>query len=345
MAFASGSYIKSPKEAWTCPTVNKTLPLCLCVISLLFGVIAEVTFLSSGARAQVDGIIVAGADDVSMITNEYSAEIANVTSGVTSRVVVEYGDFGSKLELNRSGELDQAASAVSSRVLVEYAGFVSNYESQSSDALLQAAANVTSRIIVEYADFIFSPSLGPKPIIDGTPPTIGTPVQEPPSDMVMPDTNVTVSVNITDAESGVKNATLRYNLNNTETWTTAVMSYDSTSHLYYATILNQSKGTDVKYEIVAYDNAENMAVKDNATHYYTYTVIPEFPSFFILPLFMIATLLAVIAYSSCRARKGGTARQKSSQQDQILTSTRACAVSGRLFFNISAFPFQRQFAI
>lgn len=276
--------------------MNKMLPICLCVIFLLFGAFAGGLFLSSEAISQGDGIIVDGADYNSTMTNEYSGLLANVTSEVASRVSVEYGDFNSKLELNKSGELGEAAGAVSSRVVVEYADSASAIESKSSAVLEQAATPVTSRIIVEYADFIFGPSLGPKPMEDGNPPIIGTPVQEPPSDMVMPDTNVTVSANITDAESGVKNATLRYNLNNTETWTTAVMSYDSTSHLYYATILNQSTGTDVKYEIVAYDNAENMAVKDNATHYYTYTVIPEFPSFLILPLFIMATLLAVIVY-------------------------------------------------
>jgi hypothetical protein len=143
--------------------MNKMLPIGLCVI-LLLGAIAGALFLSSGARAQGDGIIVDGEDDITTIANEYSAELANVTGGVTSRAVVEYGDFGSKLELNKSGELDQAASAVSSRVAVEYADFAFAYESQRSDALVQAAANVTPRIIVEYADFIFGTSLGPNPV-------------------------------------------------------------------------------------------------------------------------------------------------------------------------------------
>jgi len=273
--------------------VNKISPTCLCLISLLVGAVAGVMFLSSEARAQGDGIVVDGADDISMIANEYSTELANATREVTSRVVAEYGDFSSNLELNKSSELDKGASAVSSRVAVEYADFASACELQSFEALPQAAADVTSRIIVEYADFIFSPSLGPKPMEDGTPPTIGTPVQEPSSD-VAPYQNVTVSVNITDAESGVKNATLHYSLNNTEAWTTVAMSYNSTSHLYYATIPEQSEGTGVKYKIVAYDNAENMAVKENDGQ--AYTVIPEFPSFLILPLFMMATLLAVIVY-------------------------------------------------
>ena len=147
-----------------CVTVNKILLMCLCAILLLLGAIAGDMFLSSEARLQGDGIIVDGEDDITTIANEYSAELANVTGGVTSRAVVEYGDFGSKLELNESGELDQAASAVSSRVAVEYADFAFAYESQRSDALVQAAANVTPRIIVEYADFIFGTSLGPNPV-------------------------------------------------------------------------------------------------------------------------------------------------------------------------------------
>jgi len=274
--------------------MSKMLPIGLCAILLLLGAIAGALFLSSGARAQGDGIIVDGEDYISTIANEYSAELANVTGAVTSRVVVEYGDFGSKLELNKSGELDQAASAVSSRVAVEYADSASAYESKSSDALEQAATPVTSRIIVEYADFIFSPTLGPKPMNDTTPPNIGTPVQVPIRDNVTQNEIVTVSVDITDSESGVKNATLQYSLNYTATWTAVVMGYNSTSQLYYATIPGQSEGTYVRYNITAYDNAENLGFKYGVGQ--DYTVIPEFPSFLVIPLFMIATLLAVIVY-------------------------------------------------
>jgi hypothetical protein len=138
--------------------VNKKSTICLYVISLLLGVVAAAMFFPSEARAQGDGIIVEGEDDISIMPNEYSAELANATSTVTSRVVTEYGDSNSKLELDRSSELDQAASAVSSRVLVEYADFSFTCESQRSDALQHVAANVTSRIIVEYADFILGPN-------------------------------------------------------------------------------------------------------------------------------------------------------------------------------------------
>jgi hypothetical protein len=72
------------------------------------------------------------------------------------------------------------------------------------------------------------------------------------------------------------------------------MSYNSTSRLYYAMILGQSEGTFVKYKVIAYDNAGNMAVEDNAGQYFTYTVIPEFSSATILALFMILTMLVAV---------------------------------------------------
>jgi len=136
--------------------VNKKLLMCPFVILLLLEAFAGAPFLSSGARTQGDGIIVAGGDDVSIITNEYSAEIANVTSGVTSRVVVEYGDFGSKLGLNRSSELDQAAGAVSSRVSAEYADSVFGEGLQDV-----RVPDIASRIMVEYADSVFGADLEP----------------------------------------------------------------------------------------------------------------------------------------------------------------------------------------
>jgi len=131
------------------------------------------------------------------------------------------------------------------------------------------------------------------PPIDYTSPSIGTPTQEPPADAVMPEQLVLVSANVTDTESGVKNVTLSYTVNNGTSWTNMSMNYNSTSHLYEATIPDQPAGTWVKYGIIAYDNAENQAIKDNAGEYYTYYIIHEFPSAIILPLLLILTMLAV----------------------------------------------------
>ena len=283
--------------------MKKALLICLCIILLIAGCIIGFTFFPHEARAQGDGIIVEGADYVSTLMTECSADLINVAKDVTPRIVLEYGDFNSKLDLNKSDGLNQAAGIVSARIVVEYADFVSTYGLQGSENLTQTATTVKPRIIVEYADFIFSTALGPEPMEDVNPPIIGVPTQEPSADIVMPYQNVTVFVNTTDAESGVKNATLHYNINNTATWTAMIMSYNSTSGLYYATIHGQPEETYVKYKIIAYDNAENMAVEDNAGQYYTYTVIPEFPSAIILALFMILTMFAVVLARKRQSKK------------------------------------------
>lgn len=304
MAFALRWSIKNLENLVDGVNVNKTLLIYLSLLLLLIGSIVGLKFFSTKARAQGDGIIIVDADYNLTIATEYSLDLINITKNVVPRIVMEYGDFNTKLDLNKSDDLNQAASILSARMIVEHADFVSTYGLQGSENLTQVTTTVIPRIIVEYADFIFSANLGPKPMEDITPPNIGTPTQEPPPDMVMPYQNVTVTVNITDAESGVKNATLHYNINNTATWTTIVMSYNSTSRLYYATIPGQSEEAFVKYKIVAYDNAGNMAVEDNAGHYYTYTVIPEFPSFIAVSLFILATttMLTIIMHKRKHSR-------------------------------------------
>ncbi len=129
---------------------------------------------------------------------------------------------------------------------------------------------------------------------DGSPPDIGIPTQEPPRGMVMPYQNVTVRVNITDMQSGVKNATLYHDLNNSATWIATPMSYNSTLHLYCATIPGQPEGTYVRFKIVAYDSAGNNATRDGTEPYFAYRVIPEFASSIALPLFIVFTLLTIL---------------------------------------------------
>jgi hypothetical protein len=76
------------------------------------------------------------------------------------------------------------------------------------------------------------------------------------------------------------------------------MTFNSTTGLYVTSfgIPGQQANTLVRFAIAAYDNAGNNRVEDNNGEHYVYVVIPEFPSFLILPLFMITTLLAVITY-------------------------------------------------
>ena len=126
---------------------------------------------------------------------------------------------------------------------------------------------------------------------DNTEPFISSLYQEPlePND----GENVTISVNVTDGESGVYNVTLSYSINEGTSWTDMLM-VNLTGDTYIGGIPVLPNGTHVWYKITAYDNAGNFVVDDNAEQYYVYTVIPEFPATLFLSLFIIFTLVVVI---------------------------------------------------
>jgi len=128
--------------------------------------------------------------------------------------------------------------------------------------------------------------------IDETPPTIDDPTQNPPKENVQPDQPVTISVNVTDLESGVKNVTLYYTHNK------PVTPQLVASGLWEATIPGYAAGTFIQYKIEAYDNAENHVVNDKAGEYFTYTVIPEYTPLVMMILFMTASIIAVLIYST-----------------------------------------------
>jgi len=107
---------------------------------------------------------------------------------------------------------------------------------------------------------------------DMTPPSIANPYQNPESDEVMSDQPVKVSVEVIDAESGVRDVTLFYTIDDSVTWLEVLMSYNVTSALYDAIIHGYPYCTLVAYKIVAYDNAGNPAVNDNTGQYFVYHV-------------------------------------------------------------------------
>lgn len=128
-------------------------------------------------------------------------------------------------------------------------------------------------------------------VLDLTPPTIGTPSRVPSGD-VLPNQEVKVSVNVTDATSHVKSVFLSYNPNNSDMWIDLPMTLNSTTGVYEAVIPQQDAFTLVKYMIVAYDNAENSNIENNNGWHYNYPVIPEI-SF--LPLaFLLLSLFATL---------------------------------------------------
>jgi len=119
-------------------------------------------------------------------------------------------------------------------------------------------------------------------VLDTTKPSIGTPSQNPPENMVQPNQKVTVSVEVTDGQSGVREVILYYRCSTDggQTWTiwANVQMNKTTGNTYKGEIPGFIDGTRVQYSITAHDNAGNTATKDNVGQYYVYTVIPEFPT-------------------------------------------------------------------
>jgi len=184
-----------------------------------------------------------------------------------------------------------ANSSISCNITIEVEGLVSgsvgaryNYTAYNYNDRIGAIVNVT----VQLGE-------------DSTAPLISIPSRLPEGD-VQPNQQVTVFVNVTDPESGVKNATLYYNLNYNQTWTAKPMSYNSTARLYNATIPGQPIGTYVRFIILAYDKVGNNATRDG-TEYCAYQVIPEFPSSLILPLFMVLSIPAILYVKRKAIRK------------------------------------------
>ncbi|UCB60139.1 MAG: DUF362 domain-containing protein [Candidatus Bathyarchaeota archaeon] len=129
---------------------------------------------------------------------------------------------------------------------------------------------------------------------EGMPPEIGVPSQTPPKDQVMTGNTVKVSVTVTDADDGVKNVTLSYTINNGTAWNHQTMTLNASTGLYEATIPSQEPGICVKFKIVAYDAAGQVATRDGNDPACTYQVIPEFPSFLITALLVLLTLAAIL---------------------------------------------------
>jgi len=137
-------------------------------------------------------------------------------------------------------------------------------------------------------DLIFQ--IGP---LDDVLPVIGTPVHTP----EIPDDgeDVTVSVNVTDADTGVRpdGVILSYSTDGGGTWNNVTMS-KTTGDTYEGIIPGLPAGTEVEYMIIAYDYANNEAVKDKAGDYYVYTVIPEFPTWQIITLTLLLIGIIVV---------------------------------------------------
>jgi len=144
--------------------------------------------------------------------------------------------------------------------------------------------------------------------LDITPPTIGTPSQDPDFTAVEPYQNVTVTVDVLDEGVGIREVTLSYTINEGQTWTNTTMNNIS-NNTYMGKIPGFQADTHIQYKIIAYDKANNPAVEDRNGEYYIYTVIPEFTATMFLLILVLSTIVIFIAKKrSPKTRKNKSTR-------------------------------------
>jgi hypothetical protein len=286
--------------------VNKHLFVYVFVIMLVISGITCLTILSSEANGQGKEATIAQGNDPILNGTDYNATIGqflpNFNITITPRIIIEYGDFAIKQDLTSPPPFP-----IPPRIITEYADAALQFAIEPPQGL--NTTGVTPRIIIEYADYAsfiaFPVQRYPKPLF------IGTPIPPPPK-YVNQSQQVTVSVNVTGIWSPVRNVSLSYTTSTNNAswpnpWNSVTMNltkhYDanSTINLYQGIIPGQPAGTYVRYSISAYDDAGNYAQDDNVGQYYVYSVVPEFPSVIILPLLVITTLFAAIAYKKKRS--------------------------------------------
>jgi hypothetical protein len=235
----------------------------------------------------------------------------NTVGAVTQgEIIINGSDFNWTVPTENSSDLINAVQVVTSRIIREYSDANNGFGLQGSESLNQMAKSVQPRIIVEYADYAtasaFSTYLGPRLYSNNTTPPSIVVTREPSGSNVTEYQSVSVSANVTDAESGVEDATLQYTTDNSTNWSGAqavVMSLNLTHQTqnslalsFNATIPGQASGTRVRFRVIAYNFAGNSTQIDGVIDTTTYLVVPEFPSISLLSLFMIATLGAVVVH-------------------------------------------------
>jgi len=288
--------------------VNKDSFAYLCAFMLLIGSVAYLVALSGTANAQGDEIILENTDYNSTSSLQYPQDLPSIT---TSRIVIEYADFATTSDIH---EPEGLPSPPLSRIIVEYADISLQVDVQSPQGIPNTDV---SRIVVEYADYASivdtSIYLGPQVTFpmgenDTAPPEICILTRTPAGD-VPEHQDVTVLVNITDANGGVKNATLQYSLHNTTEWFDVSMTLNMSSYRnalsvpYYGTIPGQPNCTWVHFRVVAYDYAWNTASRDGESPYCPYHVVPEFPSITLMLVLAISSLFATALAKNMHRRR------------------------------------------
>ena len=175
--------------------------------------------------------------------------------------------------------------------------------------LLVAFIIVVAPIVVVHA-----------PAADGTPPIINPPSIQPASPSSSDAVTVSVVVRDTGGQaSGVKNVSIVYSNDN---WVsvniTLAAAYNATSETATAQIPPQSTAR-VAYYVIAFDNAENMALNNNNGNYFGYDIpAPAYVSTisYIIVGAAIAAGISLIAFMMLRNPSKSTTTAKKDYANQ-----------------------------
>jgi len=160
----------------------------------------------------------------------------------------------------------------------------------TENTTLSGLADGTHELTVyaNYTDSYIGESATVWLTVDTTPPNITDVVQAPVDINGTLEDGVRVNATVTDGLSGVERVSLNYTDGN-GTWMIAEMT-NLEGDVWNGTIPAFPHGTNVTYIIIAEDKAGNTVTTEELYgHANQYELLPEFPLWIILPLFLVAT--------------------------------------------------------
>jgi len=217
---------------------------------------------------------------------EHSPNVSHTNQNITFDASLSYDPDGDPIVSYEWDFGDENITRTSSQVITHKYTMNESYTVTLNVTDTRGLCSITSETIIVH--------------LDTSGPNIGNVVQSPAIEEVDPGEIVNVTaVDVTD-NVVVDKVLLTYSTDNM-TFTNITMTVVPGTNNYTCQIPGQDAGTCVIYRIMAIDSSGNWIETDPHQTIGSYIVIPEFPSLLVLPLFAIATLLAVILYRRKRS--------------------------------------------
>ena len=146
--------------------------------------------------------------------------------------------------------------------------------------------------------------------------------QRNPTGAVSSMQSVRVSINASDIESGVTNATLYYLSGNATSWSAQQMAFNDTTNFYEAVIPGQEAGAHVSYRMIVFDAAGNNATIESEYFISGGVWMPSPQGAAVAATVSVCTTAAVSALASVAGSSAGQAGSKlGGKIDDLLPDT------------------------